>query len=67
MLGLHMVLNKILHNRYLAGFWICLEFLGWHAIIIVIVIIEMLSRRKKMLNVYFWNKKWKNENVKTVI
>ena len=26
MLELHMVLNKILHNRYLTGFWICLEF-----------------------------------------
>ena len=22
MLGLHMILNKILHHRYLAGFWI---------------------------------------------
>ena len=26
MQGLHIVLNKILHNRYLTGFWICLEF-----------------------------------------
>ena len=26
MLGLHMILNKILDNRYLSGFWICLEF-----------------------------------------
>ena len=26
MLGLDTVLNKILHNRYLTGFWICLEF-----------------------------------------
>ena len=25
MLELHMVLNKILHNRYLTEFWICLE------------------------------------------
>ena len=25
-LELHMVLNKIPHNRYLRGFWICLEF-----------------------------------------
>ena len=24
MLGLDMVLNKIFHNRYLTGFWICL-------------------------------------------
>ena len=26
MLGSHMILNKILHNRYLTGFGICLEF-----------------------------------------
>ena len=26
MLGSQMILNKILHNRYLAGFGICLEF-----------------------------------------
>ena len=26
MLGLHIFLNKILDNRYLTGFWICLEF-----------------------------------------
>ena len=26
MLGLKLVVNKILHHRYLIGFWICLEF-----------------------------------------
>ena len=26
MLGLHKVVNKIFHHRYLTGFWICLEF-----------------------------------------
>ena len=26
MIGSHMILNKILHNRYLTGFGICLEF-----------------------------------------
>ena len=26
MLGSHMIMNKILHNRYLTGFGICLEF-----------------------------------------
>ena len=41
--GLHMLLNKILYNRYLTGFCTCLEFLEWHAIIIVIAIIEILS------------------------
>ena len=26
MLGLHYIVNKIFHHRYLTGFWICLEF-----------------------------------------
>ena len=35
--------------------WVACE-REWHAIIIVIVIIEILSWRKKKLNVHFWNK-----------
>ena len=31
MLELHMALNKLLHNRYLTGFWTCLQFWICHS------------------------------------